>query len=190
MNSSFGCIERAFALGCTHQRLGPAASAAASERAASALSQTSSDAGAQFSGRVPRTWCRPVVHSQVGYRRCAQQFDELGRSPPTTWSSRQKMWASSCVKPRTRIMPCMANQRARSGGRPRTRPCAAAARGTTLLADWSKIWMWPGQFIGLTAQYPRPRPLSHMNMAWPNFSAWPDFSHRLLSRICGVFTSL
>ena len=41
---------------------------------------------------------------------------------------------------------------------------------------WLKIWMWPGQFMGLIAKT-RSSGVFVRNMFSPNFSRWPDFCH-------------
>ena len=51
-----------------------------------------------------------------------------------------------------------------------------------------KIWMWPGQFIGLMANS-RSSSVTVVNMFSRNVSQWPEVSHSDLSRICGPFTS-
>ena len=57
-----------------------------------------------------------------------------------------------------------------------------------------KIWMWPGQFIGLMAKT-RSSSVSSpadfaMNMFSRNQPQWPEVSHSDLSSSCGALTSL
>ncbi len=53
---------------------------------------------------------------------------------------------------------------------------------------WLKIWMCPGQFMGLMANT-RSSGVFVRNMFSPNFSRWPDFCHSDDSMISGAFTS-
>ena len=153
----------------------------ASASAASDLSQISS-APTRFSGRVDSLtlmFSKPNA-AYVSYTILIQPL-----TSSRICSSVQKMWASSCVKPRTRIRPCSAPD----GSLRWQQPNSAIRRGRSRydFKPWLKICTWPGQFIGLTA-YSRFSD-SVVNMFSAYLSQWPDFSQSERSIINGPFTS-
>ena len=99
-----------------------------------------------------------------------------------------KMCASSCVKARTRISPCSAPD----GSKRCTLPNSASLKGRSRydLSPFLKIWMWPGQFIGLMTKLRSSSSRGSVrNMLSRKVAMWPEATQSEESMSCGALTS-